>query len=114
MTAICETSVALEGVGTTVVSAARARLLGSLLVSYMPLAYCGKVFSRRHARELDALDSRDRFCFSEQSLAATDPSSGFKFQFTQVTENPRLGSEPTRDAMAPWTPAPGGVLRWPR
>jgi hypothetical protein len=33
---------------------------------------------------VDALDPRDQFCFSEQSLAATDPSSGFKFQFTQA------------------------------
>ena len=33
---------------------------------------------------MDALDPRDQFCFSEQSLAATDPSSGFKFQFIEM------------------------------
>ena len=88
-----------------------ARLLASLLVSYTASPLGIKCFQAWYAaigRELDALDSRDQFCFSEQSLAATDPSSGFKFLFTQATlETPAS----RRDDMASWTPTPGGVLR---
>ena len=59
-------------------------------MSYMPLAHCGiKVFHGKargyRAREFGRARFSCIFCFSEQSLAATDPSSGFKFQFTQAT-----------------------------
>ena len=87
MAAICEMVTQLASVASTVASAARA--CGSLLVSYMPLAHCGIKFFHGKARGSGAKFGRARFscifCFSEQSLAATDPSSGFKFQFTQAT-----------------------------